>query len=114
MFEYCYRDAANYKTHGAVWLVNDLSDAEVLLRECFEDGFLFVAEQLAILPLHAMHFAASGSHAGALDHGWHEFGGLRATQAPMPAGDTCAGSLAAFVGRAQRVRGGAGWVCPLL
>ena len=54
VFQYLYRDAANYKAWGTLVLrgVATESDLEVLATH-FESGEFFIAEQLSIPPLYA-------------------------------------------------------------
>jgi hypothetical protein len=74
VFEYRYRDAANYKQHEDILLVGDVnpSDVEVIERAVGENGW-FIPEQVG-LPSLQRRFASFG----AVDHVWHEFVVLRA------------------------------------
>src|SRR3970040_1226132 len=77
VFEYMYRDAGNWKTHGALLLAGEANHARTLLRQYCDSGELFVAEQVAIPSLCDEHFAACGEGPTDLDHAYHEFVDLR-------------------------------------
>lgn len=84
VFEYMYRDAGNWKTHGAVLLEGHADGVREPLRKCFEWEDLFVAEQVGIPPLCAEHFETCGEGPTDLDHAYHEFVDLRpATEEEM-------------------------------
>jgi hypothetical protein len=78
VFEYRYRDAANYKQHKDILLVGDVypSDVEAIKRAVGEDGW-FIPEQVG-LPSLQRRFALFGAVLDADDHVWHEFVALRA------------------------------------
>jgi hypothetical protein len=77
IFEYRYRDAANFKAHGALLLEGSLSVSERQeLTDRLESGEFFVAEQVGIPPLYgALEEWSNGPTED--DHGWHEFAGFR-------------------------------------
>lgn len=77
LFEYRYRDAANFKAHGSLVLNGALvnSESEAVHSRLFEDG-LFIAEQLGVPPLYESLYRWSGGPTSA-DHCWHEFVGIR-------------------------------------
>ena len=77
VFQYLYRDAANYKAWGTLVLrgVATESDLEVLATH-FESGEFFIAEQLGIPPLYAELWQFSNGP-GIDDHVWHTFHALR-------------------------------------
>lgn len=77
VFEYLYRDAGNWKTHGALLLTGDVEGVREPLRKFLEWGDLFVAEQVGIPSLCDEHFAACGEGPSDLDHAYHEFVDLR-------------------------------------
>lgn len=77
VFEYMYRDAGNWKTHGALLLTGSVDGGKDLLRDYFESDDLFVAEQVGIPSLCAEHFIACGEGPTNLDHAYHEFVDLR-------------------------------------
>lgn len=80
-FEYLYRDAANYKNWNTVVFCNrDAVGPDVLdesVRRVLIDHACFVAEE-ADVP--TMYFAR---HDEELDHGWHEYAGIRETNEPV-------------------------------
>lgn len=77
VFEYRYRDAANYKIHEDILLYGALwpNDVEVIERSVGEDGF-FIPEQVGLASLQC-RFAALGPVPDTDDHVWHEFIALR-------------------------------------
>lgn len=76
-FEYCYRDASNYKSWGRLLLQGVASAADVEdLQRHFDSGEFFIAEQLGIPSLYAELWAFSGGPT-IDDHVWHTFYGLR-------------------------------------
>lgn len=77
VFEYLYRDAANYKAWGTLVLRGAAteSDLEVLATH-FESGEFFIAEQLGIPPLYAELWEFSNGPS-IDDHVWHTFHALR-------------------------------------
>lgn len=77
IFEYCYRDAANYKAWGSLLLQGTCSESDINgLRSHFDAGAFFIAEQLEIPPLYAELWALSGGPT-IDDHVWHTFYTLR-------------------------------------
>lgn len=77
VFNYCYRDASNYKAWGSLLLRGLASSAEIeSLRDCLESGEFFIAEQLGIPPLYAELWEFSNGPS-ADDHVWHTFYELR-------------------------------------
>lgn len=77
VFDYCYRDASNYKAWGSLLLqgLASSSDIEDLLSH-LDSGELFIAEQLGIPPLYADLWELSGGPS-VDDHVWHTFSELR-------------------------------------
>ena len=77
VFEYCYRDAGNYKAYGQLLLEGAVSAADVQnLQTHFESGEFFIAEQLGIPPLYDELWALSGGPTQD-DHVWHTFHDMR-------------------------------------
>ena len=74
IFEYLYRDAANYKAYGSALLVGSASDEDRAGIECklTSDG-VFIPEFVGLEPLQAQ---LDGFPSGD-DHIWHEYVGLR-------------------------------------
>lgn len=97
LFEYRYRDAGNFKSHGAVALegVADSDDCERALKSLEDD--LFIAEQLDIPPLYSKLYQWSGGPSAA-DHCWHEFVALTIVdEAALDPDIPRVGTAAAFV-----------------
>ena len=77
VFEYCYRDASNYKSWGFLLLQGAVSSDDIAhLKKHFESGEYFIAEQLGIPPLYAELWAFSNGPT-LDDHVWHTFYTLR-------------------------------------
>lgn len=104
VFEYLYRDAGNFKTHGALLLTGYTPDADATLRACLEWDDQFVVEQVGIPSLCREHWESVGEGPSDLDHAYHEFARLRSAtpeELALPHG----GSLQALVGRLQAAAG---------
>ena len=77
VFSYLYRDASNYKAYGQLLLTGAATAADVKsLRQRFESGEFFIAEQLGIPALYAELWAFSSGPTSD-DHVWHTFDGLK-------------------------------------
>lgn len=77
VFDYLYRDAANYKVWGSLLLSGVPSQEDIeALRACMESGEYFVAEQVGIPPLYDELWALSDGPTED-DHALHEFVELR-------------------------------------
>ena len=77
VFEYLYRDAANYKAWGTLVLRGAATESDLkVLATHFESGEFFIAEQLGIPPLYAELWEFSNGPS-IDDHVWHTFYGLR-------------------------------------
>ncbi|MBO9696671.1 MAG: hypothetical protein J7499_10785 [Sphingopyxis sp.] len=77
IFEYCYRDAANYKSFGKLWLEGRMTPAERRVIESrLADGEYFIAEQIGIPPLYEQLYSLSDGHTSD-DHCWHELFDIR-------------------------------------
>jgi hypothetical protein len=80
VFEYLYRDAANYKVYGALLLRGNFSEEyEAEIKAHCEGSEYFVAEQLDIPALCELLWAQSNGPSED-DHGWHEFICLRVAE----------------------------------
>ena len=94
VFSYLYRDASNYKAYGQLLLKGAASTADIeILRQRFDSGEFFIAEQLGIPALYAALWAFS-SGPTADDHVWQTFEELRAATASdltLPIFDTVKG-----------------------
>jgi len=105
VFEYMYRDAGNWNTHGALLLAGNADKACETLRQCLEWEDLFVAEQVGIASLCARHFADHGEEPSDLDHAFHEFIDLRPATAEEVASMSLAGSLDEMMVRMRATAG---------
>lgn len=77
IFEYFYRDAANYKAWGAILLEGLASHHAVHeMQRCFEAQTFFIAEQINIPPLYSELWLLSNGPTSD-DHVWHSFHALR-------------------------------------
>lgn len=104
VFEYLYRDAGNFKTHGFLLVSGLVPDAEGTICRCLEWGDQFVAEQVGIPALCHKHWETVGEGASELDHAFQEFAGIR----PMEADDAELprwGSLLELVARFEAAAG---------
>lgn len=73
VFEYCYRDASNYKSWGFLLLRGVATSAEIaMLKNRFDAGCYFIAEQLGLPPLYSELWTFSNGPT-ADDHVWHTF-----------------------------------------
>jgi hypothetical protein len=77
IFEYRYRDAANYKQHEDILLYGSLepNDVEAIVSVLNQDQ-QFIPEQVGLTSLQH-RFAEFGAVPGADDHVWHEFVSFR-------------------------------------
>ena len=77
VFEYCYRDASNYRAHEWLLLAGAASpEAEEAIRCALIDRTWFVAEAVGVPTLYDRLQHPNGPSDD--DHGWHEFVRLRA------------------------------------
>lgn len=79
IFEYRYRDAGNWKTHGELLLSgNATKDVSEAIKDTLDWNHTFVAEQVGIPSLCSRHFKDCGSEGPSeLDHAYHEFIAIR-------------------------------------
>ncbi len=71
LFDYCYRDAANYKSWGTLLLSGLVSEADLaVVSKHLLDGEFFIAEQLGVPPMYAELWAFSNGPS-IDDHVWH-------------------------------------------
>lgn len=105
VFEYLYRDAGNWKTHGALLLVGDATTAREELRACLDSGELFVAEQVGVPVLCQRHWDDCEDGPSELDHAFHEFVDLRPATEQEVAALGAAGHLEVLLARFQRAAG---------
>ena len=79
IFEYCYRDAGNFKAFGTTLLDGAVSSRlETQIRSALQDGEFFIAEQVGMPPLYDQLYQWSNGPI-ATDHCWHEFIGFKET-----------------------------------
>ncbi len=77
VFDYCYRDASNYKAWGTLLLQGACSTSDIeSVRKQLDSGEFFIAEQLGIPPLYGELWELS-SGPTIDDHVWHTFFALR-------------------------------------
>lgn len=77
VFEYRYRDAANYKLFERVLFSGVVADCDVkLIRDRLFDGEWFIPEQVGLEPLQG-RFSGYSETPDRDDHVWHEFVTLR-------------------------------------
>jgi len=101
IFEYLYRDASNYKAHGAVLLDGRLSEARMReIQNQFGRDEYFVADQLGVPDLRPRLWEWSDGHPNEDDHSWHEFSGLRDATTTDQQTLECCGSVEDFAVRA--------------
>ena len=71
VFEYLYRDASNYKIHGALLLEGDITgNEESIFNSHFECGTFFIPEVIGIPELRSQLFVYDGPNSD--DHEYHE------------------------------------------
>lgn len=80
---YEYRDAANYKSRGAVVLVGPVTEEQI--RPHLHEGLYFVSGDVGFPSLHPTHCEFDED----LDHPWHELDSVGATEA-QPTADLTA------------------------
>lgn len=77
IFEYSYRDAANYKAWGRLLLSGQVTSEQInLLSSCLDSGEFFIAEQVGIPPLYKQLWKFSDGPTPD-DHVWHTFHTIR-------------------------------------
>jgi hypothetical protein len=78
VFEYLYRDAGNYKSHGELLLEGPLQEGDIAeIRESLESGEYFIPERVGIPELRSDLYEFSDGPTDD-DHIFHEFVALRA------------------------------------
>jgi hypothetical protein len=111
LLSYRYRDAANYKAHGAVLLSGEAtSDHHRRLRESLIDGEYFIPERVGILSLREQLYGDTGAGATRDDHLLHELVDLRPATRHEIASMTPVAGVEEFVMRFEgKKRDGMGW-----
>ncbi len=103
IFEYMYRDAANYKAFGSILLSGSISNQErQFIQNACDSGLYFIAEQIGIPALYAELYQYSGGPTED-DHVFHELLGLREHN-PTP-GQHVWGSSPELIRRFTQARG---------
>lgn len=103
LFEYCYRDAANYKAWGSLLLEGSATSTAIEeLQSHFEAKVFFIAEQLNIPPLYSELWVFSHGPTPD-DHVWHSFHTLRPADAHEVGGPVF-GTIDAFVQTVRSIR----------
>lgn len=103
VFEYMYRDAANYKVHSCLWLEGDLNKEEkVRFPLLLEEGELFIAEQVSVPTLRSEEYGFGNPTAD--DHVWHTFAGFR-LEVALPRDEKLHGTCSEFFMRFETVAG---------
>lgn len=98
VFEYLYRDAANYKAWGSLLLEGSISpEAKNGLMQCLVSEEFFVAEQVSIPALYEGLYAYSGEPT-VDDHAFHEFSEIRPATPEEVGAMTPWGSVTNLVG----------------
>jgi len=111
IFEYLYRDSANYKVWGKLRLSGTASpEDEQILRACLESEELFIAEQVSIPVLYRELWSLSNGPTRD-DHAYHEFVTLRPSTAEEDSSVRIWGSLSKLMASFQNIR--QRWHCAL-
>jgi hypothetical protein len=77
LFEYLYRDAGNGKSWGQLLLAGSVFQHDIdALKDCLENGSLFIAEHVGIPPLSGERWTVSSGTSDD-DYDFHEFIRLR-------------------------------------
>lgn len=105
LFEYLYRDAGNFKAHGAVLFEGSLEEHELArVRTRFGADGLFIAEQIGIPPLYVELYRWSDGPTRD-DHCWHELWDIRSVEKEEYAADiVCIGRIDAFVNQLAGIK----------
>ena len=78
IFEYLYRDGANYKAWGEIRLIGILTTAQINeIKDKLQWGDVFVAEQVNIPTLYHHLYQYSEEDPTIYDHAFHEFSKIR-------------------------------------
>ena len=99
---YTYRDASNYKFHGAVVLAGTVTEEEI--RPHLHEGLYFIPGDVGLPSLHPTHCEFDED----LDHPWHEFDSVGPTEVE-PTDDPMAGLQAKDFLRRLQEAAQAGW-----
>lgn len=103
IFEYLYRDGANFKAWGELLLTgSDITGVVEGLQKKFEDGVHFIAEQIGVPPLYGELWRYSNGPTE-YDHVWHEFYCLRPADTGEVADVEVWGSVDDFLAKVDAV-----------
>jgi hypothetical protein len=108
VFEYRYRDAANYKVEGRILLRGAVRPAVLqAIRSKLEPDDLFIAGQVGVPSLcRDLWASAQAAFDPELDHVWHEFVAMREATSTDVASLGYSGTVAAL---AEAFAGVEGW-----
>ena len=99
LFEYRYRDAANFKVSGCLVLCGTLTHDEMReVRTRLSGDGMFIAEQLGVPPLYEQLYQWSDGPTGS-DHCWHEFVGISVVDGACGANAPNGGDAKEFLAR---------------
>jgi len=102
-FEYCYRDAGNFKAFGSIWLEGVLDATQRAdIEAALEGGEFFVSEQVGVPSLYEQLYRWSGGHSTRDDHCWHAFVGLR-EHMRLPPDTSVAGAASELAARLDQI-----------
>lgn len=99
---YKYRDASNYKFHGAVVLAGTVTEEQI--RPHLHEGLYFIPGDVGLPSLHPTCCRFDED----LDHPWHEFDSVRPTEVEPTVGPMAALQAGEFLRRLQKAAQ-AGW-----
>lgn len=103
LFKYLYRDAGNFKTHGAIALHGQIDRTQIgRVDAALESGEFFIAEQVGVPPLQIKLQSDFGGRTKS-DHCWHSFEGWEVVEM-CPMGAIVDGDVGGFVARFDRVK----------
>lgn len=113
VFEYMYRDAANWKTYGQALLKGAFSQSYIdVIVPALDGGRCFIAEQIGIPPLQDEHLDFYDPIEDEdIDHAYHEFVALRAAEPDELEKLSVVGDVTEVVARIQAIANR--WDCTL-
>ena len=111
LLSYLYRDASNYKAHGAILLSGEAtSDLHRRLRESLIDGEYFIPEKVGVPSVREKLYGYSEGHSTADDHLLHELIEMRPATRQEVESMTPVAEVEEFVMRFEgKKRDGTGW-----
>lgn len=113
VFEYMYRDAANWKTVDKLVLQGPVQQSHVeAIFLALDSGLYFVAEQVGVPPLQRQHVELHGAGSSeGLDHAFHELIAIRPAKGAELDAPIAAADLAELASRFRATNGR--WTCTL-